>query len=136
MSEQPQFFSYTREEFLDEFVHPDDRPAVDEARQKRALHIAAQYLTDMRKKAPVPCQDPRGCDQQFAIHSMAPTSRLMMSSSSVRLRAAARVPASYSLSVRHRAGARHSGSSANAATHACANRASGWAGPAKPKCSA
>ena len=27
MSEQPQFFSYTREEFLDEFVHPDDRPA-------------------------------------------------------------------------------------------------------------
>jgi DNA-binding XRE family transcriptional regulator len=51
MSEQPQFFSYTREEFLDEFVHPDDRPAVDEARQRRALHVTAQYLTDMRKKA-------------------------------------------------------------------------------------
>jgi hypothetical protein len=27
MSEEPEFFTYTREEFLDEFVHPDDRPA-------------------------------------------------------------------------------------------------------------
>jgi len=26
MSEEPEFFTYTREEFLDEFVHPDDRP--------------------------------------------------------------------------------------------------------------
>jgi DNA-binding XRE family transcriptional regulator len=51
MSEQPQFFSYTREEFLDEFVHPDDRPAVEEARQHRKLQVAAQYPTDMRKKA-------------------------------------------------------------------------------------
>ena len=25
MSEQPEFFTYTRDEFLDEFVHPDDR---------------------------------------------------------------------------------------------------------------
>jgi hypothetical protein len=24
MSEEPEFFTYTREEFLDEFVHPDD----------------------------------------------------------------------------------------------------------------
>ena len=31
MSEEPEFFTYTREEFLDEFVHPDDRPAVEEA---------------------------------------------------------------------------------------------------------
>jgi hypothetical protein len=23
MSEEPEFFSYTRDEFLDEFVHPD-----------------------------------------------------------------------------------------------------------------
>ena len=51
MSEQPQFFSYAREEFLDEFVHPDDRPAVEEARQRRKLQIAAEFLTDMRKKA-------------------------------------------------------------------------------------
>ena len=51
MSEEPEFFSYTREEFLDEFVHPDDRPAVDEARQRRALQVRAEYLTEMRKKA-------------------------------------------------------------------------------------
>ena len=50
MSEQPQFFSYTREEFLDEFVHPDDCPAVEEARQRRKPQVAARYLTDMRKK--------------------------------------------------------------------------------------
>jgi len=46
-----QFFTCTREEFLDEFVHPDDRPAVEEARQKRALQVRAEYLTEMRKKA-------------------------------------------------------------------------------------
>ena len=46
-----QFFTCTREEFLDEFVHPDDRPAVGEARQKRALQVRAEYLTEMRKKA-------------------------------------------------------------------------------------
>src|SRR6266581_1280489 len=51
MSEEPEFFSYTREEFLDEFVHPDDRPAVEEARQRRALQVRAEYLTEMRKKA-------------------------------------------------------------------------------------
>ncbi|MFD0855817.1 helix-turn-helix domain-containing protein [Actinomadura adrarensis] len=51
MSEQPQFFSYTREEFLDEFVHPDDRPAVEEAGRRRKLQVAARYLTGMRKKA-------------------------------------------------------------------------------------
>jgi DNA-binding XRE family transcriptional regulator len=51
MSEQPQFFSYTREQFLDEFVHPDDRPAVEEARRRRKLQVAAEYLTNMRKKA-------------------------------------------------------------------------------------
>jgi DNA-binding XRE family transcriptional regulator len=50
MSEEPEFFSYTREEFLDEFVHPDDRPAVEEARQRRALQVRAEYLTEMRKK--------------------------------------------------------------------------------------
>ncbi|XVQ07148.1 helix-turn-helix domain-containing protein [Spirillospora sp. CA-255316] len=50
MSEQRQFFSYTREEFLDEFVHPDDRPSVEGARRRRKLQVAAQYLTDMRKK--------------------------------------------------------------------------------------
>ena len=44
MSEDPEFFTYTREEFLDEFVHPDDRPAVEEARQRRVLHVRAEYL--------------------------------------------------------------------------------------------
>ncbi|HEX3955977.1 MAG TPA: hypothetical protein VHZ03_05015 [Trebonia sp.] len=34
MSERTRFFSYTREEFLDEFAHPDDRPAVEEAHQR------------------------------------------------------------------------------------------------------
>ncbi len=66
----------------------------------------------------------RGCGHQSVTHSMAATSWLIMSSSAVRLRAAIRVPASYSLSVRHRAGARHSGSSANVPTQAWANRAS------------
>ena len=47
----PEFFAYTREEFLDEFVHPDDRPAVEEARQRRTLQVRAEYLTEMRKKA-------------------------------------------------------------------------------------
>jgi DNA-binding XRE family transcriptional regulator len=51
MSEEPQFYSYTREEFLDEFVPPEDRPAIEEARQKRALTVRAEYLTEMRKKA-------------------------------------------------------------------------------------
>jgi DNA-binding XRE family transcriptional regulator len=51
MSEQPEFFTYTRDEFIGEFVHPDDRPAVEEARQKRTLQIRGEYLTEMRKKA-------------------------------------------------------------------------------------
>ena len=51
VSEQPEFFTYTRDEFIDEFVHPDDRSAVEEARQKRALQVRAEYLTEMRKKA-------------------------------------------------------------------------------------
>jgi DNA-binding XRE family transcriptional regulator len=51
MSEEPEFFTYTRDEFLDEFVHPDDRPAVEEARQQRALQVRAEYLTEMRKNA-------------------------------------------------------------------------------------
>jgi DNA-binding XRE family transcriptional regulator len=51
MSEEPQFFSYTREEFLDEFVRPDDRPALEEAHHKRVLAVRAEYLTEMRKRA-------------------------------------------------------------------------------------
>jgi hypothetical protein len=51
MSEEPEFFSYTRDEFLDEFVHPDDRPALEEAHQKRVLAVRAEYLTDIRKRA-------------------------------------------------------------------------------------
>jgi hypothetical protein len=39
MSEEPEFFTYTREEFLDEFVHPDDRQAVEVARHQRAEDI-------------------------------------------------------------------------------------------------
>ena len=51
MSEQPEFFTYSRDEFIDEFVHPDDRAAVEEARQERTLQVRAEYLTEMRKKA-------------------------------------------------------------------------------------
>src|SRR5258706_3234154 len=51
MSEPGGFFTYTRDEFVDEFVHPDDRVAVQEARDKRALKVRAEYLTEMRKKA-------------------------------------------------------------------------------------
>jgi DNA-binding XRE family transcriptional regulator len=48
---EPEFFTYTRDEFLDEFVHPDTRPALEEARQKRALAVRAGYLTEMGRKA-------------------------------------------------------------------------------------
>ena len=51
MSEQPEFFTYTREEFLEEFVHPDDRAAVEDARQRRALKVRSECLTEMRKQA-------------------------------------------------------------------------------------
>jgi DNA-binding XRE family transcriptional regulator len=51
MSDQPEFFTYTRDEFMEEFVHPDDRAAVEDARQTRALQVRAEYLTEMRKKA-------------------------------------------------------------------------------------
>lgn len=51
MSEQPEFFTYTRDEFMDEFVHPDDRAAVEEARQRRTLRVRAECLTEMRKQA-------------------------------------------------------------------------------------
>jgi len=51
VTEQPEFFTYTREQFLDEFVHPDDRAAVEDARQRRTLKVRAEYLTEMRKKA-------------------------------------------------------------------------------------
>jgi DNA-binding XRE family transcriptional regulator len=45
------FISYTRDEFLDEFVHPDDRPALEEAHQKRVLAVRAEHLTEIRKRA-------------------------------------------------------------------------------------
>jgi DNA-binding XRE family transcriptional regulator len=64
MSEEPEFFTYTREEFLDEFVHPDDRPALEEAHQKRALHVRAEYLTEMRKKAGLTQAEAMGVSQQ------------------------------------------------------------------------
>jgi hypothetical protein len=51
MSEHGEFYSYTREEFMDEFVHPDDRAAVEEARRQRTLKVRAHYLTEMRKNA-------------------------------------------------------------------------------------
>src|SRR5258707_15869778 len=51
MSEQGEFFTYTREEFVDEFVQPDYLPAVQEACDMRALKVRAEYLTEMRKKA-------------------------------------------------------------------------------------
>ncbi|HUZ36396.1 MAG TPA: helix-turn-helix transcriptional regulator [Streptosporangiaceae bacterium] len=51
MSEQGEFVSYTRDEFVEEFVHPDDRAAIEEARQRRALRVRSEYLAEMRKKA-------------------------------------------------------------------------------------
>lgn len=51
MSEQGEFVTYTRDEFMEEFVHPDDRAAVEASRQRRALHVRAEYLAEMRKKA-------------------------------------------------------------------------------------
>lgn len=50
MSEQDEFFSYTREEFVEEFVHPDDRAVLEDARQERVLRVRAEYLSEMRKK--------------------------------------------------------------------------------------
>ena len=35
----------------DEFVHPDDHATVEEARQRRALQVRAEYLIEMREKA-------------------------------------------------------------------------------------
>jgi hypothetical protein len=35
----------------DEFDRPDDRAAVEEARQKRALQVRAEYLIEMCEKA-------------------------------------------------------------------------------------
>jgi DNA-binding XRE family transcriptional regulator len=49
-AEQPEFFTYNREEFLQEFVHPDDRAVVEEAREQRARQVRAEYLAEMRKK--------------------------------------------------------------------------------------
>jgi DNA-binding XRE family transcriptional regulator len=51
MSESGEFFTYTRDQFLEEFVHPDDRAAVEDAREKRALHVRAEYLAEMRRNA-------------------------------------------------------------------------------------
>jgi DNA-binding XRE family transcriptional regulator len=51
MSQQPEFFTYTRDEFVQEFVHPDDRAAVQDARQRRVLQVRAEYLAEMRKNA-------------------------------------------------------------------------------------
>lgn len=51
MSGPDEFFTYTREEFVDEFVHPDDRRAIQEARDRRVLKVRADYLAEMRKKA-------------------------------------------------------------------------------------
>lgn len=51
MSEQPEFFTYTRDEFVQEFVQPDDRAAVEDARHRRVLQVRAEYLAEMRKKA-------------------------------------------------------------------------------------
>ncbi|SEG96235.1 Helix-turn-helix [Nonomuraea solani] len=45
-----EFHSYSREEFLTEFVHPDDRQAVAEARERRVVKVRGEFLADMRKK--------------------------------------------------------------------------------------
>lgn len=46
-----EFFTYTRDQFLEEFVHPDDRAVVEDARERRALHVRAEYLAEMRRHA-------------------------------------------------------------------------------------
>ena len=51
MSESREFFTYTRDQFLEQFVHPDDRAAVEDTREKRALHVRAEYLAEMRRNA-------------------------------------------------------------------------------------
>jgi DNA-binding XRE family transcriptional regulator len=51
MTEQEEFFTYSRGEFVEEFVHPDDRAAVEDARDRRTLRVRAEYLAEMRKKA-------------------------------------------------------------------------------------
>lgn len=45
-----EFHSYTREEFITEFVHPDDRQAVEEARERRVAQVRGGFLADMRNK--------------------------------------------------------------------------------------
>lgn len=51
MSEEPEFITYTREEFLEEFVHPDDRGYLEEVREARALKVRPDSLTEMRHDA-------------------------------------------------------------------------------------
>jgi DNA-binding XRE family transcriptional regulator len=51
MTESGEVSTYTRDQFLEEFVHPDDRAAVQDAREKRALHVRAEYLAEVRKNA-------------------------------------------------------------------------------------
>jgi DNA-binding XRE family transcriptional regulator len=51
MSEEPQFVTYTREEFLDEFIDPDDRAYVEEVRERRALKVRPDSLTELRHAA-------------------------------------------------------------------------------------
>ncbi len=46
-----EFFTYTRDEFLEELVHPDDRVAVEDAREKRTLHVRSEYLAEIRRNA-------------------------------------------------------------------------------------
>lgn len=46
-----EFHSYNRDEFLEEFVHPDDREALNEARARRVALVRAEALAEMRKRA-------------------------------------------------------------------------------------
>lgn len=43
------FYTYTREEFLNEFVHPDDRQSVESAHIERLAKSRAEKLAHMRK---------------------------------------------------------------------------------------
>jgi len=51
MSEQPEFFTYTRDEFIGEFVPPRRPRGCGGSPAERALQVRAEYLTEMRKKA-------------------------------------------------------------------------------------
>ncbi|MEU7829214.1 MULTISPECIES: hypothetical protein [unclassified Nonomuraea] len=52
-----EFHSYTREEFITEFVHPDDRQALEEARERRVAQVCGGSWPTCARR--VGCPKPR-----------------------------------------------------------------------------